>query len=88
MIPVVGKPDEKEAAAPHRFAKLMGATFTGTAAVLLYAAPAVGVEALSLAGYAVAGMVAVLAAVAGVGGYCVGCRMYRQVGFFRRLGVV
>lgn len=88
MIPVVGAPDEKEAAAPHRFARLMGAAFTGVATVLLFAGPAVGVPSLALAGYAIASLVAALAGIAGIGDYCVGCKLYRQVGYFQRLGVV
>ena len=88
MIPIVGRPEETEPASPHRFAQLMGAAFTALATVLLYAAPAVEVSALALAGYAIAGLVALLAGVAGIGDYCVGCKMYRQVAFFRRLGVV
>lgn len=88
MLPLVGRPEEREPAAPHRFAKLMGAAFTGIASVLLFAAPALSMPVLSLVGYAVAGMVAVLAGIAAVADICVGCRMYRQVSFFRRLGVV
>lgn len=85
---VVGPPTETEPAAPHRFARLLGAAFTAVATVLLFVGPAVDVPALVLAGYAVAALVALLAAVAGIGGYCVGCRLYREVAFFRRLGVV
>lgn len=88
LIPIVGRPDETEPASPHRFAQLMGAAFTAVATGLLYAAPAVTLPALALAGYGVAAMVALLAAVAGMGDYCVGCKLYRQVAFFRRLGVV
>lgn len=88
MIPVVGPPAEKEAAAPHRFARLMGAASTGVATVLLFAGPALGGPDLAPAGYAVAVLVAVLAGVAGIGDYCVGCKLYRQVGYFQRLGVV
>lgn len=88
LIPIVGRPDETEPASPHRFAQLMGAAFTAVATGLLYAAPAVAVPALALAGYGVAAMVALLAAIAGIGDYCVGCKMYKQVAFFRRLGVV
>lgn len=81
VVPVVGRPAETEPAAPHRFAKLLGATFTATA------------TGLALAGYTlpatvVAGAVAVLAAVAAVFDVCVGCRMYRQVSVLHRLDVV
>jgi hypothetical protein len=43
---------------------------------------------LPLAGYAVAGLVASLAGLAAATDVCIGCRMYRQVSLFRRLGVV
>lgn len=81
MLPVVGPPGEKEAASPPRFARLMGAGFTAVASVLLLAG-------FPLLGYAVAGVVAVLAGVAAAFDLCVGCMMYRQVSFFRRLNVV
>lgn len=81
MIPIVGRPREREPAAPHRFAKLVGATFTLAAVVLLAAD-------VALVGYAIAGLVALLAAVAAVFDLCLGCKMYRQVSFFRNLGWV
>lgn len=94
-IPVVGAPADREPAAPHRFAKLVGAGFTGLAtlsfaadAVLAPAAVAWGHSGLALAGYGLAALVAALAALAATTGICLGCRMYRQVSFFRRLGVV
>lgn len=77
----VGAPDEPEPASPHRFAKLMGATGTTIASALLLAG-------FPLAGYVVAGLVAAAAGLAAVTGICLGCRMYRQVSFFRRLDVV
>lgn len=85
---IVGAPAETEPAAPHRFARLLGAAFTAVATVLLYLGRVVAVPELELAGYAVAALVALLAGVAGIGGYCVGCKLYREVAFFRRLGVV
>lgn len=88
LIPVVGKPAERESAAPHRFAKLMGATFTAAASGLLLVGSASGAGLLVAGGFALAGVVAVLAAVAAVLDICVGCRMYEQVSFFRRLGWV
>lgn len=88
LVPVVGRPDEKEPAAPHRFAKLMGASMSAVATALLFGAPAVNVPELALLGYAVALVHASAAAIGGVGNYCIGCRMYKQVAFFRRLGVV
>lgn len=80
-IPVLGPSATREPASPHRFARLMGAAFTSVASVLL-------VAGFVTAGYAVAGMVAVLAGVAAAFDLCVGCAMYRQVSFFRRLDVV
>lgn len=87
-IPVVGPSADREPAAPHRFAKLLGAAFTAVASAALLAAPAVPVPALALAGYVAAGLVAALAALAATTDVCLGCTMYRQVSFFRRLGVV
>ena len=80
-LPVVGPPAEPEPAAPHRFARVLGATGAILATALLLAG-------FSLAGYLVAGAVAALAGFAAVTGICVGCRMYRQVAYFRRLNVV
>lgn len=88
LVPVVGPPGETEPAPPHRFAKLMGAGMSTTAAVVLFGAPAVGLPTVALVGYGVAGVHAAMAAIGGIGDYCIGCRMYRQVAFFRRLGVV
>lgn len=81
VVPVVGPPAEKEPAAPHRFARLMGAVFTALASVLL-------LTGLASVGYAIAGMVAVLAGLAAALDLCVGCAMYRQVSFVQRLDVV
>lgn len=82
-VPVVGPPAEREAAAPHRFAKLVGATFTGVATPILFlGGPTAAV------GYALVLAVAALAALGATTGFCLGCRLYQQVGFFRRTGVV
>jgi hypothetical protein len=83
VVPLVGPPSRTEAAAPHRFAKLIGATFTlaGTPPVLI-GGPYV------LAGYALAGIVAVLAGLAATTGFCVGCRLYGQLAVARRLNLV
>lgn len=81
MIPLVGKPAEREPAAPHRFAKLLGATGT----TLAVGAFVVGVP---LVGYGIAGLVAVAAGLAAVTNICLGCRLYRQVSFVRRAGLV
>lgn len=88
MIPIVGQPEDPEPAAPHRFAKLMGASMSAVASILLFSAPAVNLPSLALLGYAVAVVHAGAAAIGGIGNYCIGCRMYKQVAFFRRLGVV
>lgn len=58
------------------------------AVLLLFVAPVVGVPSLALAGYAVALLHAAAAAIGGIGDYCIGCRLYKQVGFFRRVGVI
>lgn len=81
LVPIVGAPAEREPASPHRFARLLGAVGATLASVLVLAE-------FSLLGYVVAGAVAVLAALAASTGICLGCRMYRQVAFFRRLNVV
>lgn len=88
VLPVVGPPAEREPAAPHRFAKLMGAGFTVLASAALLGASLVDEPTLALAGYAVAGLVAALAGLAAATDICLGCKMYQQVSFFRRLGVV
>lgn len=80
-LPVVGPPEEREPAAPHRFAKLLGAVGTAAATVLV-------VAGFPTAGYVIAGVVAAAAGLAAVTGICIGCRMYRQVSFFRRLDVL
>lgn len=86
---IVGPPLEREPAAPHRFAKVMGAGFTAIASLLLLAVMMGSAgRTVALAGYAVAGVVALLAGVAAAFDICVGCRMYRQISFFRDLGVV
>lgn len=81
MNPIVGQPAEREPASPHRFARVMGAIGAGLAGVLVLAGVPTG-------GYVVAGLVAVLAGLAASTGICIGCRMYRQVAFFRRLDIV
>lgn len=80
-VPVVGPPDEREPAAPHRFAKLLGATGSWIATLLL-------VAGLPLLGFGVAAVVGLLAGVAAATGICIGCRLYRQVAFLRARDVV
>ena len=75
------EPREMEPASPHRFARLMGATGTTLAGVLLLAG-------FPIAGYAVAGLIALVAGFSAATGYCIGCRMYKGVSLFRRLDVV
>lgn len=83
VVPVVGPTEERTAASPHRFAKLVGASFTVVATPLLV----VG-GSFSFAGYVLAGIVAVLALLGATTGFCLGCHLYREVSFFRRIGVV
>lgn len=79
--PVIGSATDPEPAAPHRFAKLLGAVGTALASVTIL----VGVPTL---GYVIAGGVAVAAGLAATTGLCLGCNLYRQVGFFRRRDVI
>lgn len=88
VIPVLGKPDRPEPASPHRFAQLMGASMSGVAVVLLFGGGWTGIVQLVFLGYAVAVVHAGAAGLGGLGGICIGCRMYKQVAFFRRWGVV
>lgn len=81
VLPIVGRPAEREPAAPHRFARVLGAIGATLASVLVLAG-------IPLAGYAVAGAVALLAGLAASTGICVGCKLYRQVALFRRLNIV
>ncbi len=74
-------PAEPESAVPHRFAKLIGVVGTVLASAFL-------VVGISLAGYAIAIVVAIAAGLAASTGYCIGCRMYSQVSLFRRLSLV
>lgn len=74
-------PRQPESAVPHRFAKLIGAVGTALAsALLLFGVP--------LAGYGVAVLIAIAAGLAATTGFCIGCRMYRQVSLFQRLSIV
>ncbi len=86
--PLVGKPATTEPAAPHRFAKVMGAGFTTLASILLYLPSTIAPPDVALAGYGVAGLVAILATISAVGDYCIGCKLYKQVSLFRRLNIV
>ncbi len=81
VIPIVGPPAQREAAAPHRFAKLLGAVGSAIATVFLLAG-------VPLIGFAIAAIVGLLAGLAATTGFCLGCRMYRQVSFLRSRGIV
>jgi hypothetical protein len=81
LRPIVGEPESTEPAAPHRFARVVGAALTTLATFLV-------VAGFPLAALAVAGVVAALAGLAATTGICVGCRFYRQVAFVRRLGIL
>ena len=83
-----GPPTETESALPHRFARVVGAVVTTLASVALLLAGATGVSALALAGFALVGIVAVLAALGAVTGFCLGCRTYRSVARLQSLGVL
>lgn len=88
MVPIVGPPEATEPASPHRFAMLLGAVLGTISTTLLYGAPVVSLPELALVGYAVALFLAAAAGFSGVRNYCIGCKMYSQVAFFRRLGWV
>lgn len=81
LSPVVGEPDEREPAAPHRFAKLLGVTGSVLASGSLLAG-------IDIVGYVIAAAVATAAGVAAVTGFCLGCRFYHRVEAARRLGLV
>lgn len=81
LHPWFGGPDGKEPAAPHRFAKLLGAVGTVSASLLL-------ILGYPTVGYMVAGLVAAAAGLAAITGLCIGCRLYAQVAFFRRHAIV
>jgi hypothetical protein len=78
---VVGPPPELETAAPHRFARLMGALFTGAGALAL-------LGGATLLGFGLVAVVTVLALLAATTGFCLGCRLYGQVRLVQRLGVL
>lgn len=81
MVPMVGRPSDREPVAPHRFARVMGAVFGTFGSALL-------VAGYQVAAYGVLAVVVLLAGLAAATGICVGCRMYRQVQFVQRLGLV
>jgi len=86
MLRIVGAPTVREHAAPHRFAKLLGALFTAIASVSLLVGGATGIAIVAIGGYAVASTVVVLAVAASAFDYCVGCKLYPQLSFVRQRG--
>jgi len=85
---LLGPPADRESAIPHRFARVIGAAVTTAASALLLTAAATGVTTPVAAGYGLVGVVGLLATLGATTGLCVGCRMYRQVGRFRNLGLL
>lgn len=79
--PRLGPPTRLDDPAPHRFAKLIGAVGSVLASGLLLAG-------FALAAYAIALGIALAAGLAAVTGICIGCRLYRQVQFVQRTGLV
>lgn len=86
MIPLVGPPEERESATPHRFAKLMGAIGTALASLLFL----VGgfLPGATLFGFGIAAVIGALATLGAVTGFCLGCRLYGQVSYFQRIGIL
>lgn len=85
---IVGPPESLESAIPHRFARVVGAAFTTGASAFFVASWSSGIGLLAIAGYGLAVVVGLLAALGATTGICVGCRMYRQVSVFRNLGLL
>lgn len=81
VAPRLGPPTEREPAAPHRFAKVLGATGSALASLLL-------LGGFEVPAFVIAGAVAAAAGLAAATGLCLGCRLYRGVSFVRRLGLV
>jgi hypothetical protein len=86
MIPLVGPPEERESATPHRFAKLMGAI--GTALASLFFALGLVVPEATLVGFGIAAAIGALATLGAVTGFCLGCRLYGHVSYFQRIGIL
>jgi hypothetical protein len=81
IAPRVESGGEREPAAPHRFATLVGAVGT----LLASSALLVGVPGVA---YVLSGFIAGAAGLGAATGFCLGCRMYRSVSLFRRLTLV
>lgn len=84
----ISPPAETESALPHRFARVVGAFLTAPAAGVLLVAGVTGATPLAWVGYGLAALVGALALLGAATGFCLGCRMYRSVGRFRRLGLL
>jgi hypothetical protein len=63
-------PEELEPVSPVRFSQWLAVAFLGVASVLF-------VADLAVAGWIVTGMVAVVALISGISGFCIGCEIYR-----------
>lgn len=86
VIPIVGASEKRESATPHRFAKLMGAIGTTLASILFLLGFLV--PGATLLGYGVATAIGALATLGAVTGFCLGCRLYGQVSYFQRIGIL
>lgn len=86
VVPLVGPPETRESATPHRFARLVGAIGTALASALFLAG--LLVPGAALLGYGVAAIIGALAALGALTGFCLGCRLYGQVSYFQRLGML
>lgn len=80
---VMGPPGETESPIPHRFARVIGAVTTTLATICLLAGGGAGVSLVVFAGFGLAAVVGLLAALSAITGFCLGCRMYRHVSLFR-----
>ena len=85
---ILPPPAAVESAVPHRFARVIGAVLTTGASALLVVAAITGIGPFAVGGYALAVVVGLLAGLGATTGFCLGCRLYRQVGLFRDLGLL
>ena len=85
----VDAPMETESATPHRFARVLGAIGSSLAsALLLLTAVAPGTTVTTAIGYVIALAVGLLAALGASTGLCLGCKLYGQVSYLKRQGVL
>lgn len=80
---LVGAPTETESPIPHRFARVIGAVMTTLATISLLAGITLGVSTVVTTGFVLVAIVGLLATLSAITGFCLGCRMYRQVSLFR-----